>query len=138
MAAVVKVLCMCVILLVLVSELCSGLRSGDHTQHSGGFVYTLEELLRLRLPASPSSSRPLVPVLNVTRDASRQRKRGRRGGVKTRLRRRQARPPPPICSIRKHSVTKQQNGRTSRNVPITFPSVVPITMLSNSSQRMDN
>ena len=63
---------------------------------------------------------PWFRFSNVTRDASRQRKRGRRGGVKTRLRRRQARPPP-ICSIRKHSVTKQQNGRTSRNVPITFP-----------------
>ena len=87
----VKVLCIC--LFVLLSDLCSGLRTGDHTQQHGGFVYTRNELLRLRPPSSPPSSRPLMPTVNTIQDASEKRKRGRRGGVKNRLRRRPAKSP---------------------------------------------
>ena len=67
------------------------IRPEDHTQQHGGFVYTRNELLRLRPPPHP----PLMPTVNTTQDASKKRKRGRRGGVKNRLRRRPAKPPLP-------------------------------------------
>ena len=91
----VKVLCILLCLFVLLSDLCSGLRPEDHTQQHGGFVYTRNELLRLRPPPPPPSSRPLMPTVNTKQDASKKRKRGRRGGVKNRLRRRPAKPPLP-------------------------------------------
>ena len=87
----VKVLC----IMLCLSDLCSGHRPEDHTQQHGGFVYTRNELLRLRLPPYPPSSRPLMPTVNTTHDASNKRKRGRRGGVKNRLRKRSAKPPLP-------------------------------------------
>ena len=89
----VKVLCICLFLLAIAGDLCSGIRIGDHTQQHGGFVYTRDELLRLRPPPPPPSSQPLMPTVNTTQDASKKRKRGRRGGVKNRLRRRPAKPP---------------------------------------------
>ena len=95
MPSMVKVLCICLFLLAIVGDLCSGIRIGDHTQQHGGFVYTRDELLRLRPPPPPPSSQPLMPTVNTTQDASKKRKRGRRGGVKNRLRRRPANPPPP-------------------------------------------
>ena len=91
----VKVLCIFLCLFVLLSDLCSGLRPEDHTQQHGGFFYTRNELLQLRPPPYPPSSRPLMPTVNTTQDASKKRKRGRRGGVKNRLRRRPAKPPLP-------------------------------------------
>ena len=125
--SMVKVLCIC--LFVLFSDLCSELRTGDHTQQHGRFVYTRNELLRQRPLLSPPSSWPLMPTVNTTQDASKKRKRGRRGGVKNRLRTRPAKSPHHLlylqtssrCTTKLKSFTQSADTTTSIEKPAWWP-----------------
>ena len=58
---------MCFIVLVLLSDLCSRLRTGDHTQQ-GGFAYIRGELHRLRPPPS-TPLQHLMPTLYINKSA---------------------------------------------------------------------
>ena len=66
------------------------------SQNFGSELPALPPVPVSKYATTPCSLRPVIPVLNATRDASRQRKRSRRGGVKTRLGRRQQDPLPSV------------------------------------------
>ena len=86
--------CFCVLLIALslASDFCIGL--GTRGDQNGGLTYTREELLFLR----PVSTSHLLSTV-IPFDCPKQRKRGRRGGVRTRLRRRPTKPPLPAIVL---------------------------------------